>query len=125
MGTGIVYRGSHERGFESLSRPGKARQNGCKIWQVGLTRARAAKIASMPTDASSRTANEAFFQPILGLAEASKHTRPCPELCDELWIRAGILRVRKEVASGRGFLHRQGGPQPWPVRPGGPCRWCC
>ena len=62
----------------------------------------------MPADESSITVNEAFFQPILGLAEASKHTRPCPELCDDLWIRAGILRVLEEVASGRGFLQRHG-----------------
>jgi hypothetical protein len=62
----------------------------------------------MPTDASTVTVTEAFFQPLVGLAEASKHTRPCPELSDELWVRAGILRVLEEVPSGRGFLQRHG-----------------
>lgn len=62
----------------------------------------------MPTDAASLTVNEAFFQPVVGLAEASPHARPCPELSDALWVRAGILRVLEEVSSGRGFLQRHG-----------------
>ena len=44
--------------------------------QVGLTQARAAIIAPMSADAQSLTANEAFFAPIAGLAEASTHTVP-------------------------------------------------
>jgi len=62
----------------------------------------------MSSDASPITVNEAFFQPIQGLADASKHSRPCPELSDDLWIRAGILRVLEDVPSGRGFLQQHG-----------------
>lgn len=62
----------------------------------------------MPTDPSSITVNEAFFQAVAGLADASMHARPCPELPDDLWVRAGILRVLEEVPSGRGFLQQHG-----------------
>ena len=54
------------------------------------------------------TVNEAFLAPIAGLAEASKHTYPCPEISDAAWVRLGIQRVLEEVPSGRGFLQEHG-----------------
>ena len=62
----------------------------------------------MPTSSVSLTVNEAFFAPIAGLAEASKHAYPCPEISDSAWIRLGIQRVLEEVPSGRGFLQEHG-----------------
>jgi hypothetical protein len=62
----------------------------------------------MAFDSSSITVNDAFFQPISGLAQASSHTRPCPEISDDLWIRNGILRVLEESSSGRAFLQQHG-----------------
>ena len=62
----------------------------------------------MVSNSSSITVNDAFFQPIAGLAHASPHTRPCPEISDDLWIRTGILRVLEESASGRAFLQQHG-----------------
>lgn len=48
--------------------------------------------------------NDAFFQPLTGLAATSPHTCPCPEYADEDWGRLGIQRVLERVESGRGFL---------------------
>ncbi|MHB9009993.1 MAG: hypothetical protein ACYDC1_24035, partial [Limisphaerales bacterium] len=62
----------------------------------------------MTPNSSSITVNDAFFQPIAGLAQASPHTRPCPEISDDLWIRTGILRVLEESSSGRAFLQQHG-----------------
>jgi len=62
----------------------------------------------MCAHAQSLTVNEAFFAPIAGLAEASKHTYPCPEISDPAWVRIGIQRVREEVPGGRGFLQEHG-----------------
>lgn len=53
---------------------------------------------------SSITVNDAFFAPIAGLAEASQHAYPCPEISDADWVQLGIQRVLEEVSSGRGFL---------------------
>lgn len=52
--------------------------------------------------------NDAFLAPIAGLAEASKHSYPCPEISDAAWVRLGIQRVLEEVPSGRGFLQEHG-----------------
>lgn len=52
----------------------------------------------------SLTVNDAFLAPITGIAEASKHAYPCPEISDPAWVRIGIQRVLEEVPSGRGFL---------------------
>lgn len=62
----------------------------------------------MPTAPDSLTVNDAFFAPIAGLAEASKHAYPCPEISDPAWVRIGIQRVLEEVPSGRGFLQEHG-----------------
>ena len=53
----------------------------------------------MAPNSSSITVNDAFFQPIAGLAQDSAHIRPCPEMSDDLWIRTGILRVLEESSS--------------------------
>lgn len=52
--------------------------------------------------------NDAFFAPLSGLAEASPHTRACPELPDAEWVHIGVQRVLEEVPSGRGFLQEHG-----------------
>ena len=54
------------------------------------------------------TVGDAFFQPLHGLVAASPHTRPCPELGDESWLRSGVARVLEAVGSGRGFLQEHG-----------------
>lgn len=62
----------------------------------------------MQTTSDLLTVNDAFFAPIAGLAEASKHTYPCPEISDSAWVRIGIQRVLEDVPSGRGFLQEHG-----------------
>jgi hypothetical protein len=62
----------------------------------------------MPTAPEPITVNDAFFAPITGLAEASEHTRPCPEVPDSEWVRIGIQRVLEDVPSGRAFLQEHG-----------------
>lgn len=57
---------------------------------------------------NSITVNEAFFEPLTGLVETSPHTRPCPELSDEGWLRLGLQRVLEPVESGRAFLQEHG-----------------
>jgi hypothetical protein len=52
--------------------------------------------------------NDAFFQPLCGLAAASKHTRSCPEFADADFLHLGIQRVLELSASGRAFLQEQG-----------------
>ena len=52
--------------------------------------------------------NDAFFQPLAGLAAASAAARPCPELSDENWMRLGLQRVLESSPSGRGFLQEHG-----------------
>jgi hypothetical protein len=52
--------------------------------------------------------NQAFFQPLAGLAATSPHARPCPEFPDEDWVRLGVHRVLETVPSGRAFLHEHG-----------------
>jgi hypothetical protein len=56
----------------------------------------------------SHTVNDAFFQPLAGLAAASAAARPCPELSDENWVRLGLQRVLESATSGRGFLQEHG-----------------
>ena len=75
---------------------------------MGLTWVEVAKIAPMSIASVPTTVNEAFFAPIAGLAESSKHTYPCPEISDAAWVRIGIQRVLEEVPSGRGFLQEHG-----------------
>ena len=62
----------------------------------------------MPTTEKSTTVDEAFFQPLDGLAAASPHRRPCPEFSDEDCIRLGVQRVLEMSESGRGFLQEHG-----------------
>lgn len=56
----------------------------------------------------STTVNDTFFAPVLGLAEGSKHWRPCPELPDEDWLLLNLHRVLEAVPSGRAFLQEHG-----------------
>lgn len=62
----------------------------------------------MPPSCASSTVNDTFFAPIANLAEASRHSRPCPEISDGQWIQAGIQRVLEDVPSGRAFLQEHG-----------------
>jgi hypothetical protein len=62
----------------------------------------------MPTSHKTHSVNEAFFQPIAGLAEGSPDARPCPEFSDEDYVRFGVERVLASAESGRGFLQEHG-----------------
>ena len=62
----------------------------------------------MPLIPNPTTVTDAFFQPLNGLVAASPHTRPCPELTDEQWLRLGLARVLEPVESGRAFLQEHG-----------------
>jgi hypothetical protein len=62
----------------------------------------------MPTSHKTHSVNEAFFQPIAGLAEGSRDGRPCPEFSDEDYVRFGVERVLASAESGRGFLQEHG-----------------
>src|SRR5271156_4158228 len=62
----------------------------------------------MQTPPHTLTVNDAFFQPLAGLAAASSNTYPCPEFSDDQWLRVGIQRVLEPVTSGRAFLQEHG-----------------
>jgi hypothetical protein len=49
-----------------------------------------------------------FFQPLLGLADASPHARSCPEFSDDAFVRLGVQRVLESSESGRAFLQEHG-----------------
>jgi hypothetical protein len=52
--------------------------------------------------------NQAFFQPLTTALAHATHTRPCPELPDEDWLRLGVQRVIEGSESGRAFLQEHG-----------------
>jgi len=54
------------------------------------------------------TVNEAFYQPLKGLAHHSPHAKRCPELPDEDFIVLGVQRVLESSESGRSFLQEHG-----------------
>lgn len=62
----------------------------------------------MPTSAADPRVNDAFLQPLDGLAATSPHTYPCPEYSDADWLRLGIARVLERVENGRAFLQEHG-----------------
>ena len=62
----------------------------------------------MPIPPETLLVNDAFFQPLAGLAQASPHARHCPEFSDEHWLRTGVQRTLERVESGRAFLQEQG-----------------
>jgi hypothetical protein len=62
----------------------------------------------MPTPSIPTTVDQAFFQPLTGLAAQSCHARPCAEFPDELFLRLGVQRVLELTESGRGFLQEHG-----------------
>jgi hypothetical protein len=68
----------------------------------------------MPIHSNTPFVNDAFFQPLSGLAAASPHARVCPEFSDEHWLLAGVRRCLERVESGRAFLQEHG--------PGLPCQ---
>src|ERR1017187_6093973 len=62
----------------------------------------------MPITQKPTTVDQAFFQPLNGLTDASSHARPCPEFSDEDCLHLGVQRVLETSASGRGFLQEHG-----------------
>ena len=58
----------------------------------------------MPASNQTHTVNQAFYQPLAGLAARSKATRACPEFSDEDYVLCGVRRVLEESPSGRAFL---------------------
>jgi hypothetical protein len=56
----------------------------------------------------SNTVDQAFYQPLNGLAARSAQARPCPEFTDEAYVRCGVQRVVEDSASGRAFLQEHG-----------------
>jgi hypothetical protein len=62
----------------------------------------------MPIPQNPTTVDNAFFQPLSGLATASPHTRPCPDFSDDDCLRLGVQRVLEMSESGRGFLQEHG-----------------
>jgi hypothetical protein len=54
------------------------------------------------------TVNDAFFQPLKGLAAASPEARPCPGFSDDEFLHLGIQRVMQSSESGRAFLQEHG-----------------
>lgn len=54
------------------------------------------------------TVNDAFFQPLIGLAAASSHTRRCPGFADEHFLHLGVQRALELSVSGRAFLQEHG-----------------
>ena len=62
----------------------------------------------MPITQIQTTVDNAFFQPLDGLAADSPHTRPCADFSDEDCLRLGVQRVLEMSASGRGFLQEHG-----------------
>ncbi len=57
---------------------------------------------------TSTTVDQAFFQPLNGLAAQSEHARPCLEFSDQDFLRLGVQRVLEACESGRGFLQEHG-----------------
>ena len=62
----------------------------------------------MPITATLTTVDQAFFNPLRGLAKASSHSRLCPEFTDEDYLFLGVQRVIETSESGRGFLQEHG-----------------
>ena len=56
----------------------------------------------------NQTVNDAFFQPLHGLAARSLHARACPEVSDPQYVILGVQRVLEASPSGRAFLHEHG-----------------
>jgi hypothetical protein len=51
---------------------------------------------------------QAFFEPLKGLASASPAGQFCPLFSDEDFVRLGVQRVLENSTSGRGFLQEHG-----------------
>jgi hypothetical protein len=62
----------------------------------------------MPTAATNTTVNQAFFQPLDGLAAKSLASKACPEFSDDDYLRLGVQRVLESSESGRAFLQEHG-----------------
>lgn len=68
----------------------------------------ARKIILMPPAPRTHTVNELFFQPLTAVLASARHTWPCPEFPDEVWLHMGVQRVLEASESGRGFLQEHG-----------------
>lgn len=62
----------------------------------------------MHPTSENQTVNEAFFQPLHGLAARSARARACPEVSDEDYVILGVQRVLEASVSGRAFLQEHG-----------------
>lgn len=62
----------------------------------------------MTTAATTLTVNQAFFQPLQGLATASAAARPCRDFSDDDYLQLGVQRVLESSESGRAFLQEHG-----------------
>ena len=62
----------------------------------------------MPLPSHTRSAHDAFFDPIRGVARRSPSHRPCLDLSDEQWLVLDLHRVLESTPSGRGFLQENG-----------------
>jgi hypothetical protein len=62
----------------------------------------------MPTPLNTTTVNQAFFQPLEGLAAKSLASKLCPEFSDSEYLRLGVQRVLESSESGRAFLQEHG-----------------
>lgn len=62
----------------------------------------------MPTAATNTPVNQAFFQPLEGLAAKSLASKSCPEFSDDDSLRLGVQRVLETSESGRAFLQEHG-----------------
>jgi hypothetical protein len=52
--------------------------------------------------------NEAFYEPLVGLADRSIHTQGCLAVSDDQYLRMGVQRVLEASESGRAFLQEHG-----------------
>ena len=62
----------------------------------------------MPALHPPTTVDDAFFQPLAGLATASQQTRACPDFADADFLHLGVQRVLELSVSGRAFLQEHG-----------------
>jgi len=62
----------------------------------------------MPTLANTTTVEQAFFEPLNGLASASPPAQSCPLFSEEEFVRLGVQRVLENSESGRAFLQEHG-----------------
>jgi len=62
----------------------------------------------MTTTLPSTTVDQAFFEPLTGLAGTRPQSRLCPGFSDDNFLRLGVQRVLESCESGRAFLQEHG-----------------